>query len=57
MIPRPTHPWLPQKMVLVGLPLVEELILSVPDAPFVAKELDAVLEDQLPMVHKLAEDL
>ena len=48
MIPQPIHPWLPQKMVWGGLPLVEELILLVPDAPFAAKELDAVLEDQLP---------
>ena len=39
------------------LPLVEELIPSVPDAPFVAKELDAVLEDQLPTAHQPAEDL
>ena len=57
MIPQPSHPWLPQKMVWGGLPLVEELILLVPDAPFVAKELDAVLADQLPTAHQLAEDL
>ena len=42
MIPQPIHPWLPQKMVWGGLPLVEELIWSVPDAPFAAEELDAV---------------
>ena len=57
MIPQPIHPWLPQKMVWGGLPLVEELILSVPDAPFAAEELDAVLADQLPTAHQLAEDL
>ena len=44
-------------MVLVGLPLVEELILLVPDAPFAAEELDAVLADQLTTAHQLAEDL
>ena len=43
MISQLVHPWWPRKMVLVGLPLVEELILSVPDAPFAAKELDVVL--------------
>ena len=53
MIPQPTHPWLPQKMVLGGLPLVEEPILLVLDAPFAAEELDAVLEDQLPTAHQL----
>ena len=37
---------------LGGLPLVEELILLVLDAPFVAKELDAVLVDQLPTAHQ-----
>ena len=52
MIPQPIHPWLPQKMVWGGLPLVEELILSVPDAPFAAEELDAVLADQLPAAHQ-----
>ena len=52
MIPQPIHPWLPQKMVWGGLPLVEELIWSVPDAPFAAEELDAVLVDQLPMAHQ-----
>ena len=57
MIPQPIHPWLPQKMVWGGLPLVEELILSVPDAPFAAEELDAVLSNQLPAVHQPAEDL
>ena len=39
-------------MVWGGLPLVEELILLVPDAPFAAKELDAVLADQLPAAHQ-----
>ena len=40
-------------MVLVGLPSVVVLIWSVPDAPFAAEELDAVLEDQLPKAHQL----
>ena len=53
MIPQPIHPWLPQEMVWGGLPLVEELILLVLDAPFAAEELDAVLVDQLPMAHQL----
>ena len=53
MIPQPIHPWLPQKMVWGGLPLVEELIWSVPDAPFAAEKLDAVLEDQLSTAHQL----
>ena len=41
-------------MVLGGLPLVAVLILLVPDALFAAKELDAVLSNQLPMAHQLA---
>ena len=57
MIPWPTHPLLPRKMVWGGLTLVEELILSVPDAPFAAKELDAVLADQLPAAHQPTVDL
>ena len=56
MIPQLIHPWLPQKMVLGGLPLVEVLIRLVPDAPFAAKELDAVLSNQLPMAHQPAMD-
>ena len=40
-------------MVWGGLPLVEELILLVPDAPFAAEELDAVLADQLSTAHQL----
>ena len=56
MILQPIHPWLPQKMVWRGLPLVEELILLVPDAPFAAEELDAVSSNQLPAVHQQAED-
>ena len=47
----------PQKMVWGGLPLVEELILLVPDAPFAAEELDAVSSNQLPAAHQQAEDL
>ena len=39
-------------MVWGGLPLVEELILSVPDAPFEAEELDAVLSNQLPAAYQ-----
>ena len=37
-----------------GLPLVAVLIWLVPDAPFAAKELDAVLLNQLPTAHQLA---
>ena len=54
MITQPIHPWLPQKMVWGGLPLVEELILSVPDAPFAAEELDAILSNQLLAAHQPA---
>ena len=57
MIPQPIHPWLPQKMVWGGLPLVEELIWTVPDAPFVAEELYAVSLNQLPAAHQQAENL
>ena len=57
MIPQLVHPWWPRKMVLVGLPLVVVLIRSVPDAPFVAEKLYAVLSNQLPMAHQPAEDL
>ena len=52
MIPQPIHPWLPQKMVWGSLPLAEELIWLVPDAPFAAEELAAVLADQLPVAHQ-----
>ena len=54
MIPCLSHPWLPQKMVWGGLPLVAVLICLVPDALFVAEELDAVLLNQLPTAHHLA---
>ena len=57
MIPQPIHPWLPQKMVWGGLPLVEELIWLVPDAPFAAEELDAVSSNQLPTAHQPTMDL
>ena len=53
MILQLVHPWWPRKMVLVGLPLVVVLIFWVPDAPFAAEELDAVLEDQLPTARQL----
>ena len=53
MIPQPIHPWLPQRIVWGGLPLVEELILLVPDATFAAEELEAVLVDQPPVAHQL----
>ena len=41
MIPRLSHPLLPQKMVLGGLPWVAVLIWPVPNALFVVKEADA----------------
>ena len=53
MIPWPTHPWLPQKMVLVGLPWVAVLICLVPDALFAAKKADAASSNPLPMAHQL----
>ena len=54
MIPYLSHPLLPQKIVWGGLPLVAVLIWLVPDAPIAAKELDAVLSNQLPAAHQLA---
>ena len=57
MIPQPIHPWWPRKMVLVGLPLEVVLIWLVPDAPFAAEELDAVLLNPLPTAHQLTVDL
>ena len=56
MILQLVHPWWPQKMVWGGLPLEVVLIWSVPDAPFAAEELDAVLSNQLPAAHQQAED-
>ena len=52
MIPRPTHPWLPQKMVLVGLPWVAVLIWPVLDALFAAEKADAALSNPLPKAHQ-----
>ena len=43
MIPQLVHPWLPLKMVLVGLPLVVVRIWPVPDALSAVKEADAAL--------------
>ena len=57
MIPQLAHPCFPLKMVLVGLPLVVVLIWLVPDAPFAAEKLDAVLSNQLPAAYRPAEDL
>ena len=57
MILQLVHPWWPQKMVWGGLPLEVVLIWSVPDAPFAAEKLDAVLSNQLPAAHQQAEDL
>ena len=53
MIPQPIHPWLPQRMVLVGLPWVAVLICSVPDALFAVEKADAALSNPLPMAHQL----
>ena len=52
MIPRPTHPLLPQKMVLEGLPWVAALIRPVLDAIFVAKEADASSSNPLLRAHQ-----
>ena len=57
MIPQLVHPWVPRQMVLRGLHLFAELRWSVPDALCAAKELDAVLFNQLPMAHQPAMDL
>ena len=53
MIPRPTHPLLPRKMVLGGLPWVAVLIRPVLDALFAAEEADAASSNPLPMAHQL----
>ena len=57
MIPRPTHPLLPRKMVLGGLPWVAVLISSVLDAHFAVKEADAASSNLLPMAHQPTVDL
>ena len=57
MIPQLDHPWLPLKMVLVGLPWVVVLIWPVRDALFAAKEADAALSNLLPKAHQPVMDL
>ena len=52
MIPRPTHPLLPRKMVLVGLPWVAVLIWPVLDALSAAEKADAALSNPLPKAHQ-----
>ena len=52
MIPQLAHPWLPLKMVLVGLPWAAVLIRPVLDALFAAKEADAASSNLLPMAHQ-----
>ena len=54
MIPRLSHPWLPRKMVLGGLPLVAVLIWPVPDAPSAVEEADAALYNTLLGAHQPA---
>ena len=57
MIPQLAHPWLPLKMVLVGLPWAVVLIRPVLDALFAAKEADAASSNPLPMAHQPTMDL
>ena len=57
MIPQLAHPWLPQKMVLVGLPWVAVLICLEPDALFAAEKADAASLNPLPRAHKPTMDL
>ena len=57
MILRPSHPLLPRKMVLGGLPWVAVLICLVPDAPFAVEEADAASSNPLPMAHQPTVDL
>ena len=57
MIPRPTHPLLPRKIVLGGLPWVLERIWPVPDALSAVEEADAASSNLLPMAHQPAMDL
>ena len=54
MILQPIHPWLPQEMVLGGLPWVAELIRLVHDALCTAAKLDAILSNQFPTTHQPA---
>ena len=56
MIPLLSHPLLPRKIVLGGLPWVAVLICSVPDALFAVKEVDAALSNPLPKAHQPAMD-
>ena len=53
MILQLAHPWLPRKMVLVGLPWVAVLIWPVLDALFAAEKADAASSNPLPMAHQL----
>ena len=57
MIPQLADPWLPLKMVLVGLPWEAVLIQLVPDALFVVEEADAALSNPLLMAHQPAINL
>ena len=52
MIPWPTHPLLPQKMVLGGLPWVVVRIRPVLDALFAAEEADTVSLNPLLRAHQ-----
>ena len=56
MIPRLSHPWLPQKIVWGSIPLVAVLIWPVPDAPLAVEEADAALSNLLLMAHQPALD-
>ena len=57
MIPQLAYPWLPLKMVLVGLPWVAVLTQPVLDALFMAKEADAASSNPLSKVHQPVMDL
>ena len=57
MIPHLNHPWLPLKMVLMGLPWVALLIWPGLDALFTAEEADAASSNLLPKAHQPAMDL
>ena len=54
MIPQLAHPWLPLKIVLVGLPWVVVLIWPVLDILLVAEKTDAALSNPLLMAHQPA---
>ena len=57
MILQLAQPWLPRKIVMVGLPWVAVLIWPVLDALFAAEKADVASSNLLPMAHQPTMDL